>query len=146
MIDREDIGSWMDGPAPAETYPGERMGRPQDGPGSIPSLIRRVGGISIDWAVAMVLAWSLLPYEWVNLGITGIWFVMTFLAVGLTGHSIGHFALGMQVQTLDGRPIGLARAFVRTTLTALVIPAVIMDRDQRGLADRLIATVLVRIR
>ena len=29
---------------------------------------------------------------------------------------------------------------------ALVIPALIMDRDQRGLNDRLIGTVLVRIR
>jgi hypothetical protein len=31
-------------------------------------------------------------------------------------------------------------------LIALVVPALIMDRDQRGLNDRLIGTLLVRIR
>ena len=134
-------------PADAETgYPGQGLGRPQDGPGSIPSLIRRVGGLFIDWGIAVALAWALLPYEWVNLGITGIWLVLTILAVGFMGHSVGHLVLGMQVQTLDGRPIGFARAFVRTVLLALVIPALIMDRDQRGLNDRAIGTVLVRIR
>ena len=35
---------------------------------------------------------------------------------------------------------------MRTVLLALVIPALIMGRDQRGLNDRLIGTVLVRIR
>lgn len=134
-------------PADAETgYPGQGLGRPQDGPGSIPSLIRRVGGLFIDWGIAVALAWALLPYEWVNLGITGIWLVLTILAVGFMGHSVGHLILGMQVQTLDGRPIGFAKAFVRTVLIALVIPALIMDRDQRGLNDRAIGTVLVRIR
>lgn len=146
MIDREDIGSWMDGPPPAQAYPGERMGRPEEGPGSIARLGRRVGGIFIDWGIAMALAWPLLPYEWVNLGITGLWFLLTFLAVGATGHTIGHFVLGMQAQTIDGRPIGMARGFVRTFLTMLVIPAILMDQDQRGFSDRLIGTVLVRFR
>ncbi|WP_144792744.1 RDD family protein [Kocuria palustris] len=146
MIDRQDIGSWMDGPPPGQDHPGQRLGRPAEGPGSIARLGRRVIGLCIDWGIAMALAWALLPYEWVNLGIIGAWFAMTFLAVGATGHTIGHFALGMQVQTLDGRPIGMARGFVRTFLTLLVIPALLLDQDQRGFSDRLIGTVLVRIR
>lgn len=146
MTEHDDVRR-PSAPADAETgYPGQGLGRPQDGPGSIPSLIRRVGGLCIDWGIAVALAWALLPYEWVNFGITGIWLVLTILAVGFMGHSVGHLVLGMQVQTLDGRPIGFARAFVRTVLLALVIPALIMDRDQRGLNDRLIGTVLVRIR
>lgn len=146
MTEHDDVRR-PSAPADAETgYPGQGLGRPQDGPGSIPSLIRRGGGLCIDWGIAVALAWALLPYEWVNLGITGIWLVLTILAVGFMGHSVGHLVLGMQVQTRDGRPIGFARAFVRTVLLALVIPALIMDRDQRGLNDRLIGTVLVRIR
>lgn len=133
-------------PDDSSGYPGEGLGRPQAGPGSIPTLLRRVGGLCLDWGIAVALAWALLPYEWVNAGITGIWFLLTFLAVGFMGHSVGHLILGMQVQTLDGRPIGFARAFVRTALIALVIPALIMDRDQRGLNDRMIGTLLVRIR
>lgn len=146
MTEHDDSRRMSPLPEHAEGYPGQGLGRPQDGPGSIPSLIRRVGGLCIDWGIAVALAWALLPYEWVNLGITGIWLVLTILAVGFMGHSVGHLVLGMQVQTLDGRPIGFARAFVRTVLLALVIPALIMDRDQRGLNDRLIGTVLVRIR
>ena len=146
MTEHDDVRR-PSAPADAETgYPGQGLGRPQDGPGSIPSLIRRVGGLCIDWGIAVALAWALLPYEWVNLGITGIWLVLTILAVGFMGHSVGHLILGMQVQTLDGRPSGFAKAFVRTVLIALVIPALIMDRDQRGLNDRAIGTVLVRIR
>lgn len=146
MTEHDDSRRMSPLPEHAEGYPGQGLGRPRDGPRSIPSLIRRVGGLCIDWGIAVALAWALLPYEWVNLGITGIWLVLTILAVGFMGHSVGHLVLGMQVQTLDGRPIGFARAFVRTVLLALVIPALIMDRDQRGLNDRLIGTVLVRIR
>jgi len=36
------------------------------------------------------------------------------------------------------------RAFVRTLLLVLIIPAVITDRDQRGLHDRIVATAVVR--
>lgn len=146
MIGREDIGSWMDGPPPAQEYPGQRLGRPPEGPGSVARFGRRLVGLTVDWLIASALAWSLLPYEWVNLGITGIWFLMTFLAVGFMGHSAGHLLLGMQMQTMDGRPAGFARAFVRTALTVLVIPVLIMDPDQRGLHDRAAHTILVRVR
>ena len=38
----------------------------------------------------------------------------------------------------------LWRPIVRTALLCLVVPAVIADADQRGLHDRVAATVLVR--
>lgn len=146
MIDREDLGSWMEGPRPSQDYPGQRMGRPDRGPGSIARFGRRVLGLCLDWLLACALAWWLLPYAWLNLGITGLWFLLTLLAVGATGHSIGHLVCGMQVQTLGGRPAGFAKAFVRTVLTVLVVPPLIMDADQRGLHDRAASTVLVRVR
>jgi hypothetical protein len=48
------------------------------------------------------------------------------------------------VVPLTGGYLGLWRPFARTALLCVVIPAVIWDRDQRGLHDRLIGTVLVR--
>ena len=45
---------------------------------------------------------------------------------------------------LDGRPVGLARAFVRTLLLMLVVPAIMMDRDLRGLQDKAAKTIVVR--
>ena len=47
----------------------------------------------------------------------------------------------------SGCPVGWAGplpALVRTALLCLVLPAVVYDRDQRGLHDRAAATVLVR--
>lgn len=58
--------------------------------------------------------------------------------------SIGHLLLGMRVVPITGGYLGLWRPFVRTILLCLVIPAVIWDRDQRGMHDRLVGTVLVR--
>jgi uncharacterized RDD family membrane protein YckC len=40
--------------------------------------------------------------------------------------------------------IGIWRPIVRTLLLALLVPALIADRDGRGLHDRLAGTVLVR--
>ena len=60
------------------------------------------------------------------------------------GGSPGHRLLGMRVRLLRGGWPGLLRPIVRTLLLIFVIPAVIWDRDQRGMHDRLIGTVLVR--
>ncbi len=45
----------------------------------------------------------------------------------------------------DGGPVGLARAALRTVLLCLVIPAVVWDRDGRGLHDRAAGTAVVRL-
>jgi hypothetical protein len=58
--------------------------------------------------------------------------------------SVGHLALGMRVVPVAGGYLGVWRPVVRTLLLCLVIPAVIWDRDQRGMHDRLAGTVLVR--
>ncbi len=62
------------------------------------------------------------------------------------GASAGQFLRGLRVVRLDGRPPGLWRAFVRTLLLLLLIPALIWDRDGRGLHDKLAGTLLVRVR
>ena len=45
---------------------------------------------------------------------------------------------------LDGRPLGLVGVFVRTLLLCLLVPALIWDRDGRGLHDKAVGSVLVR--
>ena len=45
---------------------------------------------------------------------------------------------------LDGRPVGPLWALVRTALLLVVIPALLWDRDYRGLHDRATHTVVVR--
>jgi uncharacterized RDD family membrane protein YckC len=50
----------------------------------------------------------------------------------------------MRVVPLKPAWIGVWRPIVRTVLLALFVPALITDRDRRGIHDRLAGTVLVR--
>jgi uncharacterized RDD family membrane protein YckC len=72
------------------------------------------------------------------------------LLIGTLGYSIGHRIVGIHVVRLGGGPAGPIPAgpipaVVRTLLLCLVIPAVIFDADQRGLHDKAVNTVLVRM-
>ncbi|MDR2257315.1 MAG: RDD family protein [Arthrobacter sp.] len=145
-ITRADLGSWISGPPQLQTqaFPGERMGRPQSGPGSLARWGRRIGGILIDWGLAYAISlifWS--GNEWVTLSLFA---AMTLLGVCLFGHSVGHRVLGMQVQKLSGAPVRPLDGLIRTLLVLLVVPPFIQDADTRGLHDRARGTVLVRIR
>ncbi|ALU39876.1 transporter [Kocuria flava] len=147
MIDRRDLGSWLEGPRTRGGHPGERLGRPAQGPGSVGRPGRRLVALVVDWYLCWALAQWLLP-GWNDHGLVtvGVLLVLNVLAVGATGHTPGHLLTGLQVQTLEGRPAGFARAVVRAVLLCLVIPAVVFDADQRGLHDRAAGTLLVRVR
>jgi uncharacterized RDD family membrane protein YckC len=66
------------------------------------------------------------------------------LLTALTGFTIGKRLLGLRVVRLDGRPVGLW-ALPRTILLMLVLPAMMMDRDLRGLQDKAAGTVVIQI-
>ncbi|MGV3016918.1 RDD family protein [Rothia sp. 88186D007BW] len=114
---------------------------------------RRLLAFWVDWllveGIFFVLGQTIFPT--VNTAIPDIvqlvffWLYMV-AAVGFMGHTMGHFALGMQVQRLDGKPAGWLTALIRQSLIMLVLPVVIMDADQRGLHDRARHTILVMIR
>jgi uncharacterized RDD family membrane protein YckC len=74
-----------------------------------------------------------------------VFVVMNLLLVGTLGSTLGHRLLGLRVVRLDGATAGPIPALIRTILLALVIPAVVWDRDTRGFHDKLAGTVLVRI-
>ena len=55
---------------------------------------------------------------------------------GLAGGSFGQLLLGIRVLRLDGQPLGLLRALLRTVLICLVIPPLVFKPDSgRGLHD-----------
>lgn len=149
MIDRRDVGSWLEGPGTGrpQRYPGERLGRPERGPGSVGRPGRRVVALLVDWYLCWALAEWLVPgWNEHALATLGLLLLLNMVSVGATGHTPGHLLTGLQVQTLDGRPAGFARAAMRSLLLCLVVPAVIFDPDQRGLHDRFVGTILVRTR
>ena len=138
------MGSWLEGPAPQQPagYPGERLGRPEQGPGSVARMGRRVIGIAVDWVLCLLVARWLFGAN--PLAPLGVLAVEHLLLVGTLGTSLGHRLAGLRVETVDGGWAGPARAAVRTLLLCLVVPAVVWDADQRGLHDKAAGTVLVR--
>ncbi|MFI2782351.1 RDD family protein [Streptomyces sp. ALB3] len=154
MDNRQAIGSWLSGPrAAAEEmgadfgHRGERLGLPQEGPGSVAPLGRRFGALFVDWAVCMVIAYGLLArgdQQAAGNWALGVFLVMSLLTVGTVGSTPGKRLLGLRVIGDDGRRLGVVRVVVRSVLLLLVIPALVWDRDSRGLHDRLARAVQVR--
>lgn len=134
-------------------YPGERLGLPESGAGSIARAGRRIGALVIDYAAATIIATGFLGFDQFALpteaGLTQfapmlVFALLQILFIPTAGGSPGHRILGMRIVRLDGGWVGLWRPIVRTLLLLVVIPAVIWDADQRGLHDKAVGTVLIR--
>ena len=150
-----EISSWLSGPEPAgpevhNSYPGQALGLPETGSGSLPRTGRRLVALCLDWLVSYGLAALLMTVGVISLSmlstaVLAIWFVLGAVSVRLFGFTPGQLALGLQVVPVDGRlHTGFGRAVVRGVLLALVIPALFMDADGRGLQDKLTFTAVVR--
>lgn len=139
------MGSWLEGPPPSENqqWPGQRLGRPASGPGSIARIGPRVVALAIDWAICSLLSAAFFDYD--ALATLFLFLAEQILLVGFFGYTLGHRMLRMQVQTLDGKPAGYLTALIRSVLVCLVIPPLVIDADQRGLHDRVRNTGLFRI-
>ncbi|MBT2393702.1 MULTISPECIES: RDD family protein [Streptomyces] len=154
MDNRQAIGSWLSGPrAAAEDmgaefgHRGERLGLPEAGPGSIAPLGRRFGAVLIDWGLCLLIAYGLFANgdrQGVGNWALGIFLVLSVLTVGTVGFTPGKRILGLRVISEDGGRLGVVRVLVRSVLLGLAIPALIWDRDGRGLHDRLARAVQVR--
>ncbi|MFD9224542.1 RDD family protein [Streptomyces sp. NPDC060064] len=155
MDNRQAIGSWLSGPrAAAEDmgadfgHRGERLGLPEAGPGSIAPLGRRFGAVFIDWGLCLLIAYGLFAngdrQAVGNWGL-GIFLVLSVLTVGTVGFTPGKRILGLRVVAEGGGRLGIVRVLVRSLLLSIAIPALIWDRDGRGLHDRLARAVQVRI-
>ena len=124
------------------SYPGERLGYPERGVGSVARVGRRIGAIAIDWAAAVIISVAFFQYD--AIATLVIFAIVQIVFIPTIGGSPGHRMLGMRVVLLSGGWVGLWRPVLRTVLLCLVIPAVIWDADQRGLHDKVAGTVLVR--
>jgi uncharacterized RDD family membrane protein YckC len=131
-----------------------RLDLPKSGRGSLAGWGTRITALVLDWFLANLAAFALVRdtgiwqapvtgSDFVPLAVFGaeIWLMTAFV-----GASVGQRLRHLVVVGVDGRPAGVVRAFVRTTLILLVLPPLIVDADGRGLHDRLAGTVLVRTR
>jgi uncharacterized RDD family membrane protein YckC len=123
------------------------LGLPPTGPGALAGPGSRIAAFAADALLSTLVAglftapqlprlWSLLVF-----GCEYVFFSATF------GQTPGMVLLRLGVTRVApaGR-IGLGRAVLRTLLLMLLVPAVVFDRDGRGLHDRLTGTAVVRLR
>lgn len=135
------------------SYPGERLGRPEQGPGSVGRLGRRIAALAIDYAAATLIATAFFDFNQFALpaeaGLSqfaplAVFTALQVVFIPLIAGSPGHRIVGLRLELLHGGWTGLWRPIVRTLLLILVIPAVVFDPDQRGLHDKAAGTILVR--
>ena len=82
MIERDDLGSWINGAPSNQKYPGEIMGRPETGPGAIARPMRRLLGFIIDWYLCLGLAFLLVGGQNVQIhGLTTLGIFLLYLIV-----------------------------------------------------------------
>jgi uncharacterized RDD family membrane protein YckC len=144
-------GTWLSGPGAAGAslraegdWRGKRLGLPEEGAGAVATFGRRMIAFVVDAVVCALVAglWTAPdapgPWSFVPLA------VLYVVAVPLTAQTLGMRLLGLRlVQLGSGRP-DVSRAALRFVLLALLIPALISDRDGRGLHDKAARTVVVR--
>ncbi|MGZ0205543.1 RDD family protein [Streptomyces sp. RM1] len=154
MDNRQAIGSWLSGPRAAMEeagadfgYRGEQLGLPEDGPNSLARPGRRLGAIAVDWGLSVLIAYSLITRGYsqaTSNWALGVFFAMSVLTVGTIGFTPGKRLFGIRVVALETGTVNPLRSLLRTVLLCLAIPALVWDRDGRGLHDRLAGTVEVR--
>lgn len=149
-------------PNPAEPgAPTANPGTPDpSGSGPAPATLpRRLAAWLVDWVLCSVVVFGLLPYDLVleagaepplllgipqsSWAIVGVFALENVLLVSLTGSTVGHRLLGLQVwQVRPGRfPL---QVVLRTLVLCLVLPAVVSARDGRGYHDVAAGTRIVR--
>jgi uncharacterized RDD family membrane protein YckC len=129
-------------------YPGERLGLPEKGSGSIAGWARRFGALVIDWMICTWVVVQLLlrinPAEspWAPVLVFALQYL---LLTALMGQTFGHRLMGIRVAAMDGGNPRLLPVLARTVLLCLAVPALIFDRDHRGVHDRASNTMVVRM-
>lgn len=141
---------------PAEPAPGVALGLPATGRGSLAPWSRRLAALLTDWAASMVVAIALFGVgvmrdpgwrAWMPMAVFLVErSVLTALASASFGQLLARIAVVRLDRSGEVAPVGWWRATVRSALKCLVIPAVIIGADRRGLDDLMLGTVVVNRR
>lgn len=146
------LGGWLEGPGlPRDTPPGVRLGLPEHGRGSVAGFGPRLGAYLIDAIVANLIVGVLYlagvqhAGDARGLAIYAVFLLEELILISTAGQTLGMRLLGIRVIRLGDRGMQTwPWVAVRTLLLALLVPAFIWDRDQRGLHDRAAGTIVVR--
>ena len=141
-------GMVRDAPPPSQDrVRGASLGLPADGPGSIAGFQTRAAAFAVDMIGAALLAALFTAPD-----LPGNWSLVAFVAITvgplvLVGQTPGMRLLGLRLaHPRAGERLALWRSVVRTALLCLLVPALLVDADGRGLHDRLTRTAVVHER
>jgi uncharacterized RDD family membrane protein YckC len=135
-------------PVQAEQYAGQRLGLPATGRGAVASWRRRIVALVIDWVASLLASAFIgstlqLADAWTDWLPLLVFWLESSIGTALAGGSFGQLAVRLAVRRLDGRPLDPFGALLRQLLICLVVPPVIYNRDNRGLHDLAVRTVVV---
>ena len=137
-----------------QAFRGERIGLPESGPGSLaPGGVRVLAFIVDALASGLVAALFVsgrsgahgfadrLPASWSLIPLTLDYVVGVLVA----GRTVGMYLFGLRLIRVDRTAaVDPGRALLRTLMLFLLVPAVVFDRDGRGMHDRVTETAVVR--
>jgi uncharacterized RDD family membrane protein YckC len=154
-------GTWLSGPlGPAAdrdtdpSWPGRRFGLPEAGAGAVAATSARLAALLVDVVVGALLGGLVNavigdPTSLQRtLAVNGSFALQVMVLQSLTGQSMGMRLVGIRV----ARPAqhaavpGFLPVAVRTALLFLVLPALLLDQDGRGLHDKAAGTVVLQAR
>ncbi|MGH8860004.1 MAG: RDD family protein [Jatrophihabitantaceae bacterium] len=146
-------------PAPTvepQAFRGQRLGLPESGHASLASPGARIGAWIVD-SVLSALAAALFVqvlhhghHRGLADRLPGYWSLIPFaldyvLGMLFAGRTMGMYLFGLRIIRVDrNAAVDPWRALLRTLLLMLLVPAVVFDKDGRGLHDRYTDTAVVR--
>lgn len=110
---------------------------------AVPSLARRFGALLLDWMLCVLAAGVFADPMRDGWAAPVVLIAVYTFFVGFFGQTPGMRVTKITCLGVDtGQPVGPLKAALRGTLLALVIPALIMDGERRGLHDRVAGTMI----
>lgn len=137
---------------PAQAYRGEAIGLPEVGPGSLATTGKRLGAFLVDALAAALIAGLFVQSRGGDLAqrMPGSWSLIPLavdyvVGILVAGRTLGMYLFGLRIIRVGREDaVNPVQAIVRTALLFTLLPALIWDRDGRGLHDRLSGTAVVR--
>lgn len=137
-----------------QAFRGEKIGLPRTGPGSLAPTGPRLAAFLVDALASALVAALFVPHKagsdgWADT-LPGSWSLIPLAVdyvVGslVAGRTLGMYLLKLRLVRVDRQAaVDPGRIVIRTLLLFLFVPALVFDRDSRGLHDRLSDTAVVR--
>ncbi|MEV8507836.1 RDD family protein [Actinoplanes sp. NPDC051475] len=106
---------------------------------------RRFAALIIDWALCLLVSSLYADPRVVAWPPVVVLIVINALFIGPFGQTPGMALARLRcVSFTDGGAIGIPKGLLRGLLLALLIPALVMDADRRGLHDRAAGSIVVK--